>query len=72
MSDMQDNPFITEDLTHATQLAEHAVAQATLALAYEQRTATLVHFLDHLCRLKAHEATEINDIVLKRLGLRDV
>lgn len=46
-------------------------AEATLALAYEQRTATLVQFLDHLCRLKAQEASEINDIVLKRLGLRD-
>lgn len=80
MSDhLEGNPYVTEGLEGAKELAEHATAQATLALAYEQRrtaealeTGNLIAYYALWNRIEGSYPNGSMDIDLqKRLGLND-
>lgn len=71
---MQGNPHYSEDVSDYTDTRDgREVVGAILALAYEQRTANLIAFLDG-----AHEPLppgdgplELYTEIVKRLGLKD-
>ena len=72
MSTFPGNPFVSEYVTSDADVEDEDVAQAVMALAYEQRTATMLQFLMwEPTRGVDSLGAELQKQIVQRLGLGD-